>query len=143
MLIKYDFINGDVLEVEVSEEIGAMIIDSRKAEHALDEKERYHNYSLDDIDYEGDGYGFWEDYDFDERKANASKIRTILREGFSKLTETQKRRVLLYVQGNTVCEIAEIEKVDVRAVHDSLLQVRRKFKKIIKKHSTDDGFFCV
>lgn len=39
MLIKYEFINGDVLEVEVSNEIGAMIIDSRKAEHALDEKD--------------------------------------------------------------------------------------------------------
>lgn len=143
MLIKYEFINGDISEVEVSDEIGAMIIESRKAEHALDEKERYHNYSLDAIDYEGDGYGFWEDYDLDERKANASKIRTILREGLSKLTETQRRRISLFIQGKTVREIAEIEKVDVRAVHDSISQVRKKFEKVIKKHSTDDGFFCV
>ena len=143
MLLKYEFINGDVLEVEVSDEIGAMIIDSRKAEHALDEKERYHNYSLDDIDYEGDKYGFWENYDLDERKANALKRRTILREGFSKLTETQRRRISLLIQGKTVREIAEIEKVDVRAVHDSISQARKKFEKNIKKHSTDDCFFCV
>lgn len=143
MLIKYELVNGDVLEVEVSDEIGDVIIESYKAEHALDEKERYHNYSLDAIDYEGDEYGFWEEYDLGERKANALKRRTILREGFSKLTETQRRRIALLIQGKTVREIAEIEKVDVRAVHDSISQVRKKFEKIIKKHSTDDGFFCV
>ena len=38
MKIKYVFANGDTSEVEVSEEIGAIIIDSRKAEHAQQEK---------------------------------------------------------------------------------------------------------
>ena len=41
MLIKWTFANGETSEVEVSEEIGAVIIDSRKAEHAQQEKERY------------------------------------------------------------------------------------------------------
>ena len=34
MKIKYAFLDGTVTEVEVSDEIGAVIIDSRKAEHA-------------------------------------------------------------------------------------------------------------
>ena len=54
MKIKYAFLDGTVTEVEVSEEIGAVIIDSRKAEHAQDERHRYHCYSYDAIDYEGE-----------------------------------------------------------------------------------------
>lgn len=45
MKIKYAFMDGTVTEVEVSDEIGAVIIDSRKAEHAQDERHRYHCYS--------------------------------------------------------------------------------------------------
>ena len=51
MKIKYAFLDGTVTEVEVSDEIGAVIIDSRKAEHAQDERHRYHCYSYDAIDY--------------------------------------------------------------------------------------------
>lgn len=47
MKIKYAFLDGTVTEVEVSDEIGAVIIDSRKAEHAQDERHRYHCYSYD------------------------------------------------------------------------------------------------
>ena len=50
MKIKYAFLDGTVTEVEVSDEIGAVIIDSRKAEHAQDERHRYHCYSYDAID---------------------------------------------------------------------------------------------
>ena len=51
MKIKYAFLDGTVTEVEVSDEVGAVIIDSRKAEHAQDERHRYHCYSYDAIDY--------------------------------------------------------------------------------------------
>ena len=51
MLIKYESVTGEVTEVEVSEEIGAVIIDSRRKEENLARKERYHCYSLDAIKY--------------------------------------------------------------------------------------------
>ena len=57
MKIKYKFATGEVMEIEVSDEIGAVITASRKAEHALEERNRYHCYSLDAIDYEGLEYG--------------------------------------------------------------------------------------
>ena len=56
MLIKYESVTGEVTEVEVSEEIGAVIIDSRRKEENLARKERYHCYSLEAIDYEGKEY---------------------------------------------------------------------------------------
>ena len=57
MKIKYKFADGTTTEVEVSEEVGAVVIESRKAEHAQDERQRYHcPYSYDAIDYEGEEY---------------------------------------------------------------------------------------
>ena len=41
MIIKYKFSTGEVTEVEVSEEIGTVILDSRREEHASNERHRY------------------------------------------------------------------------------------------------------
>lgn len=69
MKIKYAFLDGTVTEVEVSEDIGAVIIDSRKAEHAQDERHRYHCYSYDAIDYEGEEYGACDEYAVEDDSA--------------------------------------------------------------------------
>ena len=127
MKIKYVFANGDTSEVEVSEEIGAIIIDSRKAEHAQQEKERYHCYSLDANDYEGNEYGRCEDYG--ESDAEAERRRQILNSCFSKLTETQKRRMLLFIKGKTLREIAELEGASFQSVDESIKAAQKKFPK--------------
>ena len=57
MKIKYSFNNGEIKEVEVSEEIGAVIEESRRKEAALAKKEQRHCYSLDAVTYEGMEYG--------------------------------------------------------------------------------------
>lgn len=56
MKINYTFANGETSEVEVSEEIGNVILDSRREESNLDRKERYHCYSLDAAEFEGAEY---------------------------------------------------------------------------------------
>ena len=53
MKIKYEFVDGKISEVEVTEEIGSVIIESRRLEDNLARKERYHCYSLDAVDFEG------------------------------------------------------------------------------------------
>ena len=40
MKIKYKFATGEATEVEVSEEIGTVILDSKRAEHAGNERKR-------------------------------------------------------------------------------------------------------
>lgn len=72
MKIKYAFLDGTVTEVEVSDEIGVVIIDSRKAEHAQDERHRYHCYSYDAIDYEGEEYGACDEYAVEDDSAEQS-----------------------------------------------------------------------
>ena len=51
MKIKYKFNNNEVTGVEVSDEIGSVIIESRRKEDNLDRKERAHCYSLDALQY--------------------------------------------------------------------------------------------
>ena len=82
MKIKYAFLDGTVTEVEVSDEIGAVIIDSRKAERAQDERHRYHCYSYDAIDYEGEEYGACDEYAVEDDSAEQTAR---IREAFSHL----------------------------------------------------------
>ena len=56
MKINYTFANGETSDVEVNEEIGNLILDSRREESNQDRKERYHCYSLDAAVYEGGDY---------------------------------------------------------------------------------------
>ena len=51
MKINYTFANGETSDVEVNEEIGNLILDSRREESNQDRKERYHCYSLDAVSY--------------------------------------------------------------------------------------------
>ena len=49
MTVEYKFADGTVSEVEVSEEIGTYIMDSRRKESSANRKERYHCCPLDAI----------------------------------------------------------------------------------------------
>ncbi len=127
MKIKYTFADGEVTEVEVSEEIGAVIIDSRKAEHAQDERQRYHcPYSYDAIDYEGEEYATDETPETEHiRSERDARLYTAL----ATLTETQRRRLLMLADGLSMREIARREKADIKTVRESIEGARKKFQK--------------
>ena len=57
MKITYKFVTGEVAEVEVSEEIGAVIVDLDRQEYNNDHKETRRHYSLEGKVYEGMDYG--------------------------------------------------------------------------------------
>lgn len=130
MKIKYAFLDGTVTEVEVSDEIGAVIIDSRKAEHAQDERHRYHCYSYDAIDYEGEEYGACDEYAVEDDSAEQTAR---IREAFSHLTATQQRRLRMYANGKTLREIAAIEEASLQSVSESIEAGRKKFLKIFRQ----------
>ena len=111
MKIKYAFLDGTVTEVEVSDEIGAVIIDSRKAEHAQDERHRYHCYSYDAIDYEGEEYGACDEYAVEDDSAEQTAR---IREAFSHL-------------------IAAIEEASFQSVSESIEAGRKKFLKFFRQ----------
>lgn len=125
--IKYEFANGESQEVEVSEEVGGFIIDSRREEASADKKERRHCYSLDAIAYEGREYG---SSDFTESMFSDTEERNArIHKAFSHLSETQQRRMLMLASGLSMHEIAKREGVNYRAVYDSIEAARKKFLK--------------
>ena len=127
MKIKYEFDNGEITEVEVSEEIGAVIINSRREEESAERKHRRHCYSLDAIEYEGKEYGV---SDFTEEMFDDSKEQNVhVRKAFSRLSEVQQRRLLMLAGGMSMHEIAKKEGVNYRAVFDSIQAARQKFLK--------------
>ena len=124
MKIIYTFDNGETSEVEVSEEIGAVIIKSRREEASRNKTEHRHCYSLDAIAYEGiefgeaDGYSF-ENADRDEKISNA----------FSILSDIQKQRLMMLAQGVSIREIARQEGKNYRSVYESIEAARKKLLK--------------
>lgn len=130
MLIKYKFADGEVTEVEVSEEIGTVILDSRRAEHANNERHRYHTaFSLDDMAYEDRDY--FSETDTPEeafvRKESAQRREVML----SQLTPVQKRRFEMFEDGMSIAEIARLEKAAFNSVKESIESAQRKLKKLL------------
>ncbi len=125
MKIKYEFDNGEVTEVEVDEEIGTFILESRRQESNLHRKERAHCLSLDAIDYEGSEFGAWDKYEDDDNIFRSRRVR----KAFSQLSETQQRRLKLYADGKTLREIAEMEGTSFQSVDESIRAARKKFSK--------------
>lgn len=126
MKIKYEFADGTVSEVEVEESIGAVIIESRRKEDNLARKERYHCYSMDAVQFEGDEYGTEETPETQmERELDTERIAHAL----DGLSEVQRRRLLKFAEGKSMREIAREEKVQHRAVVKSIEGARKIFKK--------------
>ena len=124
MIIIYTFDNGETSEVEVSEEIGAVIIDSRREEASRSRMEHRHCYSLDAIAYEGIEYGESDDYSFE----NADRDEQISK-AFSQLSDIQKKRLMMLAQGLSIREIARQEGKNYRSVYESIESARKKFLK--------------
>ncbi len=127
MKVTYKFNNGDVTEVDVAEEIGEVIVDSRRTESSAERKEQRHCYSLNALVYEGEEYAapdFTEEMfdDWHERDAH-------VREAFSKLSEVQKQRLIMLAAGLSVREIARCEGKNFKSVYESIEAAKKKFLK--------------
>ena len=127
MKINYTFNNGENSEVEVNEEIGAVILESRRKEENMERNRRRRCYSLDDVDFEGDDFA-------DDRTPESLFMEQLdnehIKETLDKLSDLHRRRLLMLAQGLTIREIAKIEGVTVRAVFDSIEKAKEAFKKI-------------
>ena len=106
MKIRYTFANGENSEVEVNEEIGTFILDSRREEDNLGRRERYHCYSLDAVEFEGEEMA---DCEIPETVLMRQLENRQIEEALGSLSEVQKRRILMLAQGLSVREIARRE----------------------------------
>ncbi len=127
MLIKYEFADGTISEVEVSDEIGNEILNSRREEENLARKERSHCYSVEAAVYEGADYA-GETLEESLYGADGNLAKRVER-AFSHLTPIQRNRLELLAGGFSEREIAELEGKNFSTVHESIAGARKKFKK--------------
>jgi DNA-directed RNA polymerase specialized sigma24 family protein len=123
MKIKYEFVNGEHSEIEVSEDFGRYILDSRRAEESNDRRYRMYNLSLGTIDYEGDEYAYEDDHSL-----LFSSVYTVMEKV---LTRTEYRRMTLLIEGLNLTEIAMKENVSVEAVRLSISTAQKKIRERI------------
>lgn len=133
MKIKYKSVTGEVTEVEVSEEIGAVIIDSRRKEENLARKERYHCYSLDAIKYGENDQFAPTTGETPLTELIRNEDNSYIYEAFAKLSDIQQRRLLKLAAGMSMREIAREEGVDVKAIFKSITSARKNFLKFFGK----------
>ena len=131
MTVEYKFADGTVSEVDVPEEIGAYIMESRKAEESNRRVYRNHNYSLDSIEYEGEEYGYAEPYRLEE-----AEDRELLEKALSILSDIQHRRMEMFIEGLSFRKIAEAEGVHTQTVIESVRAAQKKLKKFFKNTPT-------
>ena len=126
MKINYTFNNGENSEVEVNEEIGAVILESRRKEENMERNRRRRCYSLDDVDFEGEDFA-------DDRTPESLLIEQLdnehIKETLDKLSETQRRRLLMYAEGMSIEDIARVEGVYHTSISRSIEAARKIFLK--------------
>lgn len=128
MKIMYEFVNGEVCEIEVEEQVGEIIVESRRLESNADRKERYHCYSMDAAGYEGLDYGTEETPE--TLLARLEEDRHLY-ETFHQLSETQQKRLLMLAAGLSIREIARRENANFRTIyHCRQLKARRIFSQL-------------
>ena len=126
MKINYTFNNGENSEVEVNEEIGAVILESRRKEENMERNRRRRCYSLDDVDFEGEDFA-------DDRTPESLFMEQVdnehIKETLDKLSETQRRRLLMLASGMSIREIARAEGVEFGPVYRSIEAAKKTFLK--------------
>lgn len=128
MKIKYLFATGETTEVEVNDEIGTIILDSRRKEKNRDRMEERHCYSMDAIEYEGVEYS---DGTTPETELLSKIESKRLSEALEHISVLQLERLCKLAEGKSIREIAREEGKHHSAIEESIEAARKKLKKFL------------
>ena len=129
MKITYEFVTGEVSEVEVDERLGGMLLDLDRQQENNDQKETRRHFSLDGMDYEGELFASAEDT---EREAVRREDVVRLYSAMEALSPSQRELVeKVYFEERKITDIAREEGVDKSAVSHRLERIHKKLKKIL------------
>ena len=127
MKITYKFVTGEVAEVEVSEEIGAVIVDLDRQEYNNDHKETRRHYSLEGKVYEGMDYAA-EDSGLEALFAGPTDEER-LHAAIRQLSPDQQEMVrAIYFENVSVNDYAARTGVTQSAISHRLQTVKKKLK---------------
>lgn len=130
MEIKYEFVTGEVLKIEVEDALGEVLLEFDRQEKNNDRRETRRHMSLDGMDFEGEWFVALEDT---EGVALYREDMGRLTRALEMLSPEQRELVLkVYFKGIRVVDIARNEGVGESAVRDRIRRIHKKMKKYLE-----------
>ena len=130
MEIKYEFVTGEVLEIEVEDALGEVLLEFDRRERNNDRRETRRHMSLDGMDFEGEWLVSSEDT---EGAALCQEDMGRLTRALEMLSPGQRELVLkVYFKGMRIVDIAREEGVGESAVRDRIRRIHKKMKKYLE-----------
>lgn len=126
------FTDGQGVEqkVEVTKEVASTIMNIQREEDTLCRNNRRNTISLDSLDYEGEVFATYDDYQFDEELTQDEKVDIVLKQMKPEQAELLK---LVFFEGLTQEQIAKIKGGSRQAVSQRIITAKNAFKKIFEK----------
>ena len=127
MKITYEFVTGEVSEVEVDERLGGMLLDFDRQQYNNDHKETRRHVSLDGMDYEGELFASAEDTEGEVvRREDMARLYSAM----EALSPSQRELVQkVYFEERKITDIAREEGVSKQSVHERVERALKKLKK--------------
>ena len=129
MKITYEFVTGEVSEVEVDERLGGMLLDLDRQQYNNDQKETRRHFSLDGMDYEGELFASAQDT---EGEAVRREDMARLYSAMEILSPAQRELVeKVYFEERKITDIAREEGVSEAAIRNRLKKIYSRLKKFL------------
>ena len=129
MKITYEFVTGEISEVEVDESLRGMLLDLDRQQYNNDQKETRRHVSLDGMDYEGELFASAEDT---ERAVEHREDMARLYSAMEALSPSQRELVKkVYFEERKIMDIAAEEGVSEAAIRNRLKKIYSRLKKFL------------
>ncbi|MDE7330619.1 MAG: sigma-70 family RNA polymerase sigma factor [Lachnospiraceae bacterium] len=129
MKITYEFVTGEISEVEVDERLGGMLLDLDRQQYNNEQKETRRHVSLDGMDYEGELFVSAEDTEGEaERREDMARLFFAM----EVLSPAQRELVeKVYFEERKITDIAREEGVSEAAIRNRLKKIYSRLKKFL------------
>ena len=126
MKVRYEFVTGEVSEIEVEENLGELLVDLERQEYNNDHKETRRHTSLDGMEYEGEF--FVSDVDTAGEVEWREEIARLFA-AMDRLSPKQRELIhKVFFEDMKIVDIAREEGVSHVAVLDRLKRIYQKIK---------------
>lgn len=126
MKIQYQFVNGESREIEVADELGAVLLDLDRIEYNNNQTETRRHTSLDGMDFEG---GLFVAPDDTEQAAELRADLSALARAMAALSADQRALLQkVYFEGRSIADIAREEGVARQSIHERMERIKNKLK---------------
>ena len=129
MKIRYEFVNGEVTEIEVEDTMGEILLDLDRQAYNSDHRETRRHISLNGMEYEGEIFRSGED-PLEEilRRETASRLA----EAMERLSPEQRELLKkVYFENIRIVEIARAAGVTEAAIRGRLKKIYARLKKFL------------